>query len=176
MEVKMVEVKAKCSDQDKIRELLQSRKADFQGLDHQIDTYFKVPKGRLKLREGNIENYLISYQRENTKGAKESDIKLFPVDPHSSLKAVLKSALEELVVVDKKREIYFIDNIKFHLDSIEGLGTFVEIEARDTTGKIEKEKLWEQCNTYKDLFQIKDEDMIDVSYSDLILKNSNVKE
>jgi len=41
----------------------------FQGLDHQIDTYFNVQKGRLKLREGNIENSLINYDRKNVSGS-----------------------------------------------------------------------------------------------------------
>ena len=53
-----IEIKAKCLNQIRIREIIKSHKADFKGIDHQIDTYFKVSSGRLKLREGNIENYL----------------------------------------------------------------------------------------------------------------------
>ncbi len=60
-----IEIKAKSNNQDMIRKILQSKNADFKGVDHQIDTYFKVNVGRLKLREGNIENSLIHYQREN---------------------------------------------------------------------------------------------------------------
>jgi len=54
-----VEIKAKSDKQSKIRELLNSNKAISKGTDHQIDTYFNVKHGRLKLREGNIENNLI---------------------------------------------------------------------------------------------------------------------
>ena len=74
------------------------------------------------------------------------------------------------VVVDKKRKIFFIENVKFHLDEVNGLGPFVEIEAIDTKGDIGEEKLQEQCQYYMDLFGIKSTALIAVSYSDLLLK------
>lgn len=165
-----IEIKAKSASQDKIREILNSLKADFKGLDHQIDTYFNVSFGRLKLREGNIENYLIQYSREDKEGPKQSDVVLYKSTPSSSLKAILTKSLGVLTVVDKKREIYFIDNVKFHLDTVEGLGTFVEIEAIDKNPSIGREKLLEQCDYYLKLFKISKEDLISVSYSDLLLK------
>jgi predicted adenylyl cyclase CyaB len=165
-----IEIKAKSNNQDEIRKILKSKNADFKGLDHQIDTYFKVNSGRLKLREGNIENHLIHYQREDKEGPKQSDIILFKSDPKSSLKEILTKALGILVVVDKKREIYYIDNVKFHIDAVEGLGSFVEIEAIDEDGTIGKDKLLEQCQFFLDLFKISKEDLISVSYSDLLLQ------
>ena len=75
-----------------------------------------------------------------------------------------------LVVVDKSREIYFIENVKFHIDDVKDLGTFVEIEALDANGSIGKEKLFQQCNYYLDLFKISREDLISNSYSDLLLQ------
>ena len=78
-----IEIKAKSNNQDKIREILKSKNANFKGIDHQIDTYFKVNNGRLKLREGKIENHLIHYQRENKKGPKQSNIILFKSNPKS---------------------------------------------------------------------------------------------
>ncbi len=164
-----IEIKAKSENQDKIREILKSRNADFKGIDHQIDTYFKVNNGRLKMREWNIENNLIYYKRENKPGPKQSDIILFDSDPKSSLKDILINSLGILVIVDKKREIYFIDNIKFHIDIVENLGTFVEIEAIDSKGNIWKDKLLEQAQFFLDLFKISEKDLISVSYSDLLL-------
>ncbi|MCK5630590.1 MAG: class IV adenylate cyclase [Nanoarchaeota archaeon] len=169
-----IEIKAKSENQDDIREILKSRNAEFKGVDHQIDTYFKVNLGRLKLREGTIENFLIHYQRENKEGPKQSDIILFKSDPKSSLKEILTKALGVLVVIDKKREIYFIDNVKFHIDIVEDLGTFVEIEAIDDDGSIGRDKLLEQCQSFLDLFKISQEDMISVSYSDLLLQKRAV--
>jgi len=165
-----IEIKAKTDRHDEIREILESKNADFIGTDNQIDTYFKVNSGRLKIREGNIENQLIYYLRENTENPKQSDVILFKTDPGSSLKEILKQSVGILVVVEKRRDIYFIDNVKFHLDSVKGLGTFVEIEAIDTDGIIGKEKLSDQCNYYLDLLQIPHEDMIPESYSDLLIK------
>ena len=164
-----IEIKARLSDRNRIRDILISSKAVFKGVDHQIDTYFKVKNGRLKLREGNIENHLIYYSRENKSGPKQSNVILYKPNPESNLKDVLTNALETLVVIDKKREIYFISNVKFHLDDVNGLGTFVEIEAIDLDGSIGKEKLFVQCNYYSNLFQIKNEDLVAESYSDLLL-------
>jgi adenylate cyclase class 2 len=166
----IIEIKAKCSNQASIRNILLTRNASFKGTDHQIDTYFKVNQGRLKLREGNIENHLIYYERENTATPKKSEVILFKTDPGSPLKGILTQSLGILVAVDKQREIYFIDNVKFHIDTVKDLGTFVEIEAIDDNGSIGKEKLREQCQYYLDLFQIQSSDLISFSYSDLLLK------
>lgn len=164
-----IEIKARCSNQDKVRDILKSKKADFKGIDHQIDTYFKVPNGRLKLREGNIENYLIFYSREAKEGPKQSDVTLYKLDKDNYPKEILLKSLGALVIVDKKREIYFIENVKFHLDKVDNLGTFVEIEAIDKEGIVGKKKLLEQCKHYMKEFRIEDKDLISVSYSDMLL-------
>jgi len=171
MEHLNVEIKARCGNHRPIRKILESKGALYKGTDHQIDTYFKVHFGRLKLREGNIENYLIFYDREDKEGPKESKVILFQNDPGSSLKEILIKSLGVLVAVDKKRDIYFIDNVKFHLDQVKDLGTFVEIEAIDADGSIGREKLLAQCQSYLDLFQIRREDLLSNSYSDLLLKD-----
>ena len=168
-----IEIKAKSENQEDIRDILQSQRADFKEIDHQIDTYFNVPLGRLKLREGNIENRLIYYERENKEGPKQSNVILYDLTPKSSLKELLIKSLGILIVVDKQREIYWIDNIKFHLDNIKELGKFVEIEAIDYKGDIGRDKLLEQCNFYMDLFKITGKDLISESYSDLLLKKMN---
>ena len=52
MENAIIEFKARCGNHALIREILKSKNARFIGEDHQIDTYLRVPRGRLKLREG----------------------------------------------------------------------------------------------------------------------------
>lgn len=165
-----VEIKASADNQSEIREILKARDAIVKGIDHQIDTYFNVKVGRLKLREGNIENNLIHYVRENKKGPKQSDILLYKSKPASTLKAILAKCIGVLTVVDKRREIYFIDNVKFHVDTVKDLGTFVEIEAIDADGSIGVDKLYQQCELYLELFGIEKDKLISESYSDLILK------
>ena len=164
-----VEIKARCNRPDAIRKILQYRNAAFKGVDHQTDTYFRTPNGRLKLREGNIENCLIHYDRENRPGPKESRVTLYETQPDSPLKEILSKSLGVLVVVEKQREIYFIDNVKFHIDTVERLGSFVEIEAIDKTGALGKDELQKQCEGYIELFQIQSDDLIHCSYSDMLL-------
>ncbi|MCP4724418.1 MAG: class IV adenylate cyclase, partial [bacterium] len=141
----------------------------FKGIDKQTDTYFDVKKGRLKLREGNIESNLIYYNRENTAGPKKSDVILYPVGDGSSLKDILTETIGILTVVDKQREIYFIENVKFHIDIVKGLGSFIEIEAIDLEGNIGLDTLREQCDKYMEMFEVNAGDLIDCSYSDMIL-------
>jgi adenylate cyclase, class 2 len=163
-----IEIKARCSDADAIRQLLGSRNAEFRGTDHQTDTYFAVHHGRLKLREGNIENSLIYYDRPNQPQPKDAHVSLYRCQPDAALKATLTNALGILVEVRKKREIYFVGNIKFHIDAVEGLGSFVEIEAIDIDGSIGRAKLLNQCMEYMSLFGIGEADLIDCSYSDML--------
>lgn len=162
-----IEIKARCVHPEEIRDLLNNLQAEFIGTDYQTDTYFNVPHGRLKLREGNIENALIHYFRNDQAGPKRSDISLYKTQPRSDLKQVLTAALGLLAVVSKRRQIYFIENVKFHIDEVQQLGAFVEVEAIDRDGSIGEEKLREQCQYYLNLFKIRKEDLVEVSYSDL---------
>ena len=164
-----IEIKARCQNPEKIRQILQSHQADFKGMDHQIDTYFNCTTGRLKLREGNIENSLIHYNRSDDAQPKASIVTLEKIAPNSNIKAVLTNALGVKVVVDKHRAIYFIQNVKFHIDEVKDLGSFVEIEAIDVDGSIGREILEEQCAFYMELFGIGEGDLVRVSYSDLLL-------
>ena len=86
---------------------------------------------------------------------------------------MLVRALGVLVTVDKEREIYFIGNVKFHLDKVEGLGEFIEIEAIGDENT-DKNDLMKQCKFYLNLFNIANEDLIPVSYSDMLIEKQNV--
>jgi len=163
-----VEIKARTIQPEFARNYLRNNRAEFGGTDLQMDTYFNVSHGRLKLREGNIENNLIYYERQNVAGAKESNFRLVRVPDAEGLKNVLTRSLGVKIVVKKKREIYFIRNVKFHIDEVEGLGNFVEIEASDLYADISREKLQEQCAFYLTELRIREEDHIAVSYSDML--------
>jgi len=166
-----IEIKARCGNPDGVREALRARNARFAGTDHQVDTYFRVPEGRLKLRQGDIENALIAYRRPDQAGPKTSDVALAPVAHGDDLRGVLERSLGVLVTVDKRREIYYVENIKFHIDQVEALGGFVEIEACGSTDG-DRESLLAQCREYMDLFGIRDEDLVDKSYSDLLIERT----
>lgn len=166
-----IEIKAKCFHPEKVEAFLLSKNARFIGLDHQKDTYFHVPKGRLKLRQGNIEKTLIYYERPDQQGPKQSDFSLSTISDGPATEQVLEKALGVKVVVDKYRKIFFIDNIKFHLDEVPGLGSFVEIEAGNKTDpSLTIETLREQCDFYIKAFEIAESDLIHHSYSDMLLE------
>jgi len=164
-----VEIKAKCPDPLFVRNYLLSNRALFKGLDEQTDTYFNVPNGRLKLREGRIENNLIYYERTNQAGPKSSHFHLVQVSDASALKEVLTRSNGIKVVVMKKREIYYIENVKFHIDELPGLGDFVEIEAGNVLADRSQQQLGQQCDFYVKELGIRPEDLIEGSYSDMLL-------
>jgi adenylate cyclase, class 2 len=163
-----IEFKASVDNITAFEEKLLALQPVFAGLDHQIDTYFNVPEGRLKLREGNIENALIYYERSDEAGAKQSNIILYQHTPDKNLKAILSKTIGVKVVVDKKRKIYFINNVKFHFDVVDALGTFIEVEAIDRDGSIGIATLQQQCDYYASFFNIQQQQYIAVSYSDML--------
>jgi len=164
-----VEIKARTGDPEAVEAHLDRRGARFVGRDRQIDTYFRCAAGRLKLREGNIENALIFYRRPDGEGPKRSDIELARlVRADSGLREVLDAAFGVEVVVDKSRAIYFVGNVKLHVDRVEGLGAFVEIEAIDEDGSLGEAHLLAQCRAFMDELGIGEGDLVAVSYSDLV--------
>ena len=171
MQHTIIEFKARCVDHTRIRDILRSKNARFVGADHQIDTYFHVPSGRLKLREGNIENALVFYSRPDQAGPKQSDVTMSSVSANSDLREVLAKALGVLVTVDKQREIYFVENVKVHLDEVQGLGKFIEAEAIGQSG--DASKLREQCEYFQHEFAVNENDLVQVSYSDLLLASDH---
>jgi adenylate cyclase, class 2 len=167
------EFKARVNDLKKLELKLLELNPVFKGEDHQTDTYFNVSKGRFKLREGNIENALIYYEREDKAAAKSADILLFKYYPDVSLKEILVRVNGVRVIVDKIRRIYFIGNVKFHFDTVNDLGTFIEVEAIDENGQRTLSELERQCKKYFTFFDLKESDFVSISYSDLILEKKN---
>lgn len=162
-----IEFKARCNNPEAVRKTL-GHMAVFKGRDHQIDTYFNVPHGRMKLREGNIEHSLVFYDRSDGAAAKQSKVTLLH-DPPEEMKNFLVASLGVKVVVDKQREIYFIGNVKVHLDTVDGLhGNFIEVEAIDEDGTLGVEKLRKQCDYYQEMFEVHQSDLLTDSYSDML--------
>lgn len=166
-----IEIKARCFRPEKAEAFLLANGAVFKGLDHQKDTYFNVPSGRLKLRQGNVEKNLIYYDRPDQSGPKQSDFLLSPVADGPAQEKLLEKALGIKVVVEKQRKIFYIGNVKFHIDEVPGLGSFVEIEAGNVEdASLTIHKLREQCDYYVKAFEISQEDLIHHSYSDMLLE------
>ncbi|MFK8164991.1 MAG: class IV adenylate cyclase [Lewinella sp.] len=174
MQKHLVEIKAHTTRTAEQRALLLAKGAESKGTDHQVDHYFNVPAGRLKLRSGNIEHSLIYYQRSNQAGPKDSSVALTSIESQEladSVAVTLNQALGTWVKVDKQREIYFIGNVKFHLDEVIGLGSFLEIEAIGNSSD-QREDLLKQCEEYMAYLGVREDELVENSYSDL-LDNSN---
>jgi adenylate cyclase class 2 len=155
-----VEFKARIDDIDAMRTRLRTLNPRELGLDHQRDTYFEVPEGRLKLREGGIEQSLIFYKRSNQAATRESHVVYASVQNGPELRRVLAAALPVLGVVEKDREIYYVGETKIHLDRLTGHGFFLEVEAPDA---IEADRLFH-------FFGLKPASLEGRSYSDFAKK------
>jgi adenylate cyclase class IV len=173
MTIQNFEFKARTNNLSDLEDAIKQFSPKFAGVDHQSDTYFNTINGRLKLREGNIENTLIWYERGNIAGAKASKV-LLSNSPDKSIKQILTVAHGVKIIVEKERKIWFIDNVKFHFDKVKHLGEFVEVEAIDKDGTIGLEKLKQQCAFYSDQFKILPTEYIAESYSDMLLKDNEV--
>jgi len=167
-----IEIKARCSDKNFIRNILLTNNARQVGTDHQVLHIFQQFMHWFKVIFGNIEYSLVSYIRSDDTGPKRSDVIYYHPLKNTPLKSILSTALGVMVTVKKSREIFYIDNVKFHLDTVEDLGDFVEIEAIDQDGSLKEPELRKQCNNYLTLFKIDPDDLIKNSYSDQLLDRS----
>jgi adenylate cyclase, class 2 len=168
MNITNIEFKARVNDLAEAETRLQTLSPLYKGLDHQIDTYFNVPHGRLKLREGNIEHALIQYHRDNLAGAKESSVVLYTHNPDPALKQILTLQFGVLKVVDKQRKIYFIDHVKFHFDQVLGLGEFMEVEVINENNRFTMDELQAECKRWIGFFDILPKQFVESSYSDMV--------
>ncbi len=139
---------------------------------HQEDTFFHVPQGRLKLRQlSPVYGQLIYYHRPDQSGPKRSDYILFETEHPESLKTVLTLALGVRGVVRKKRSLYQIGQTRLHLDEVEGLGHFLELEVvlgpdqGDAEGQAIARDLMIRLG-------VQEEDLIQGAYIDLLEQES----
>jgi predicted adenylyl cyclase CyaB len=125
-----VEIKACVDSLLAIRDRVRALADDGPRLLEQEDTFFVCPKGRLKLRQlsGAAEAELIYYERSDRKGPKESHYVVHRTADGEGLKRVLSQSLGVRGVVRKRRELFLVGQTRVHLDEVEGLGTFVELE------------------------------------------------
>jgi predicted adenylyl cyclase CyaB len=124
-----IELKARCEDLGRLRERLATLGAESLEPERQVDTYFTVSHGRLKLRESLQSGAeLIYYARSDAPEARESHYEVYRVEDPEGLKEILEKALGVRAVVAKRREVYLIGDVRVHLDKVQGLGSFIELE------------------------------------------------
>lgn len=163
-----ITIKARCENPAETESILLGLNAECQGLDSQTDTYYETDYGKLKHRQGNIENALIHYNRTQLADARKTEVVFYLKNPGPATVTAVCGDRQVVAEIKKQRKIFFIDNVKFHIDQVVGLGSFVEIEAIDLDGSVGIEVLRQQCDYYKDLLQISNEDLVTSAYTDLI--------
>jgi len=156
---------------DKAYQIALSIGATKEGLYNQVDTYFAVPEGKLKLRQfEEKKGELIAYNRPSRHEAKLSEYHLFHVNQPLQLIHVLKQVLPIEVIVRKERTVLIWENVRIHLDRVEGLGNFIEFEAVLRDG--EEENLSRQRVSFlQGKFHITKESLVPVGYYELIKQN-----
>ena len=124
-----IEIKARVSGLASIRAAIEPLADGPAQILDQEDIFFAAPDGRLKLRtfaDGNGE--LIRYRRSDIAGPRTSRYTIAPTTAPEALRAILSSVLGVLGVVRKRRWLYMVGQTRVHLDEVEGLGEFVELE------------------------------------------------
>lgn len=165
--MKNLELKAKCGCLDSVRRQLIDLNAKFSETVKQNDTYFNVPKGRLKLREINgSEAYLVYYERLNSAASCYSTYQLWNVTNQAGFMEILTTVLGVKVIVEKQRELWVFGDTRIHLDRVMKLGEFVELETviRNQT----ELEAWMEHQSVKEAIGIMERDLIAESYSDLL--------
>jgi len=163
-----IEIKARVSDPVR----LQARAAALSDVPVQVipqeDTFFNVPRGRLKLRQVSPEEgQLVYYERPDREGPKRSNYLLAPTTEPESLKRALTAALGVRGVVRKTRRLFLSGQTRIHLDEVEGLGHFMELEVVLTPGQSDADGMAVAEDLMRQL-GVEPADLLEGAYMDML--------
>jgi len=168
-----VELKARDPHPERSLERARALGAEDRGELRQRDTYFAAPNGRLKLREqqpGGAE--LIAYDRSDAARARESRYRIVAVEDPAAVREALDAALGTVVVVDKRRHLLEWQGVRIHLDEVEGLGAFVELEGvADSASDLRREA--DLVARLREVLEIADDAIEAAGYADLLRAGAN---
>ncbi len=164
-----IEIKARCADLPAARLKAKSVATQWLGVDRQVDTYFQTKAGRLKLRESSLSGaQLVPYLRPDQAGPRRSDYQVIPIEDAEVTKRLLVELLGQHAVVAKEREIALVDNVRIHLDRVEGLGEFVELEAVFDRATGDEAAEMEKVRHLMTVLGVGTDELVEVSYEALI--------
>ncbi len=163
-----IEIKARVKDFEAARARAQALSDSPVQIIPQTDTFFRTTTGRFKLRVFAADRaQLVYYDRPDLEGPKRSEYFIFDTDEPDHLLRVMSRALGVRGVVKKTRYLYLVDQTRIHLDDVDGLGRFIELEVvlRDGQTDEQGQKL---AQDLMEKLQIAREDLIDGAYMDLM--------
>jgi len=137
----------------------------------QEDIFFNTKQGRLKLRILAPDRaQLIYYTRPDQEGPKRSDYHIAHTSDPENLKRVLELAYGIRGVVKKTRYLYLVGQTRVHLDDVDGLGQFMELEVvmRDGQSDADGQEIAEWLMT---TLGVERSDLLEIAYMDLLEKN-----
>lgn len=163
------EIKCRIKNFREIRSVLKPDNSYNYSSENQKDIYYKVKSGRLKLRIINEKvSDLIFYDRKEKNKKRVSNFIISSTADFRELDEILRKQFGVLVTVKKVREIFIKDNIRIHLDSVNKLGKFLEIEI--LIEDLKKAKL--MMKELTDYLKLNSTDFINSSYSDLLINKT----
>jgi predicted adenylyl cyclase CyaB len=163
-----IEIKARARDLADLRRGAEALSDTPAQVIPQEDTFFYTAKGRLKLRQLAPDwGQLVYYERTDASGPKRSNYHIFETRDPESLKTTLSLALGIRGVVRKKRTLYLVGQTRLHLDEVEGLGEFMELEVvlRPEQSDAEGQAIAQDLMTR---LGMREEDLIEGAYMDLL--------
>jgi predicted adenylyl cyclase CyaB len=163
-----IEIKARVRDFPELKRRAESLSDSPLEVIPQEDTFFITPQGRLKLRVLAADRaQLVYYERADQDGPKRSDYFIFNTDDPENLKTALKFALGIRGFVKKTRYLYMVGQTRVHLDDVEGLGQFMELEVvlRDGQSEVEGQAI---ADDLMKKLGIESSDLLEGAYMDLI--------
>jgi predicted adenylyl cyclase CyaB len=163
-----VEIKARVDDLAALRTMVEPLCDRPMEILDQEDLFFQSPAGRLKLRIlARDRGELILYHRANQTGPKTSTYRIAPTSDPAALQAILTTVLPTLGVVKKRRWLYLVGQTRVHLDQVESLGEFLELEVVLRSNQSEQEGT-AIAQELMDKLGIAPDQLVDRAYIDLI--------
>ena len=163
-----VEIKARVGDVETLRERVERMAGHSPDIIRQLDTFFHCDNGRLKLRRfSDTRGELIFYQRPNGREPSESRYSRSPTTDPDGLTEVLSKSLGARGVVEKTRALYWSGQTRIHIDEVEGLGSFMELEVvlEPQQSTTEGTRI---AHHIMETLEIEEDALVDVAYIDLL--------
>jgi len=162
-----IEIKARCRDIDRARRTAESLPATLNAEGEQADLYFHSPQGRLKLRSTTFDDdsQFIWYSRPDVPDARVSEVRISRIRKPDKLRELCTAHFGTIGEVRKHRTILLYDSVRIHLDTVDGLGTFIEFEA-PVDGQEERAR--RQVQELMQQFEIQPDDLVSESYSQML--------
>ncbi len=160
-----LELKISVTSHQSLKKILEQIGAENRGILKQKDVYYSIPNGLLKLRIENGNENLIFYNRNEKDKNRWSDFEVLEIAKGKG-ERFFNNLFDVEVIVKKKRELFYYDDTRIHLDTVKFLGKFLELETLVINGKVDAKKRFEKIIS---ILKLDESKQIRKSYRDLLM-------